>query len=120
MTFKELKKHIKEQQKELAKQISRGKYLRKPENRTDVTDEDKKLFFYGQWFENFRVHLLGQKYRHIHLAYCQFFNGTQYGRIELVTRLDNKPNKEKIESYIEAWKDTIAEEEPVCEEQVAA
>lgn len=110
MTFKELKKQIKEQQKALASTIRRGKHLRKPDNRTDVTKEDKKLFYYGTFFEYWSVRVMGQKYRHIHLAYCHFFNGTDYGLIELDTRSDNSRNQNRIDNYIKEWESMIDEE----------
>lgn len=122
MTFKELKKSIKENQKELASTIRRGKFLRKPDNRTDVTKEDKSLYWYtgyggNTWFDDYKVRDLGQKYRHVHIAYCHFFNGTEYGMIESETRSDNKRNQAVIDDHIKTWESMIDEEideEAIC------
>ena len=101
MTFKELKQKIKEEQKDLAQKISRGKYLRKPYRRVDVTAKDKKLYYYGEYYDDYQVYKLSYDYRHRHIAYCQFFNNTPYNLIESQT--NNLPKNELIEEYKSKW-----------------
>ena len=108
MTFKELKFKIKKEQKELALQIRRGKSLRKPDSRTDVTKEDKKLYYYGGSFEDWNVFLLSRKYRHRHIAYCTMFNNTQYGLIEQ-PRYGNKPSSRDLDKYKKDWTELLDE-----------
>lgn len=114
MTYKKLKQQIKEEQKNLALTIRRGKHLRKPENRVDVTDQDKKLFFSGPYFSDWRVRMLGDRYRHIHIAYCHFFNRTPFSMIEETNREGNKPTKLFIDTYINDWKNLIGATETEC------
>lgn len=108
MTYKELKNKIKEEQKTLALQIRRGKYLRKPDHRTDITKDDKKLYYYGSTFDDWNVHMLSQKYRHKHIAYCKMFNRTPYGQIE-DPKKGNSPSKKKIEEYENQWENLLDE-----------
>ncbi len=115
MTFKQLKLKIKQEQKERAKQIRRWKFLRKPKNRTDMTDEDKKLYFvrYGEseWFKE--TLSLRRDFRYNHVAYCNMFNGTPIKRIEQ-PREDNifTNNLVKIlyKEQIKKWESLIDEE----------
>lgn len=87
MTYKELKNKIKQEQKDLALKIRRGKYLRKPDNRgNNITDEDKKLYYYGGYFDDWKVYSLSFQYRNKHIAYCSFFNNTPYHAIEQIGR----------------------------------
>ena len=106
MTFKELKKQIKEDLKQRAQIISRGKFLRKPDNRTDITDDDKKNFYYMSSFDNWMVERHSIEYRHMHIAYCMMFNGTPYNMIEN-PRINNKPSKSKLEGWKEKWEAEI-------------
>lgn len=118
MTFKELKNQIKEQQKELARKIRRGKFLRKPDNRrtSDITKEDKSLYYYkgyggGSWYDVWKVKELSREYRHVHIAYCQFFNGTDYALIENPRdEYDHRPNMSTVDAYMNTWKEMIDED----------
>jgi hypothetical protein len=102
MTYKELKNKIKEEQKDLALKIRRGKYLRKPAHRVNISDEDKKLYYsYGD-FANWNVERLSQKYRHKHVVYCNMFNNTPYDKIEQPR--DNNPlSSNELEKYKKEW-----------------
>ena len=111
MTFKELKRKIKQEQKDLALKIRRGKFLRKPKNRKDVTKEEKKLFFYGSTFQPWEVEALSRKYRHNHIIYCNMFNKTPYDKIE-VPRDDNSPNSSLLENIREEWEKQL--DETIC------
>ena len=102
MTFKELKQKIKEEQKELAQIISRGKYLRKPCRRTDITKEDKNLYYFGAHYEPWKVEELRYNFRHRHIAYCQLFNKTPYSSIE-TPREENLPSKSLIKNFENEW-----------------
>ena len=117
MTFKELKKQIKEEQKELARKIRRGKHLRKPDNRVDLTKEDKELYLTNYYktvyYDDFKVRSLCRNYRHKHIAYCHFFNNTMYSLIEN-PRSDNKRNQDIIDHYIEGWKKELDEDVCLC------
>lgn len=108
MTYKELKNEIKEEQKTLALQIRRGKYLRKPDHRTNITKDDKKLYYYDLTFDDWNVYKLSQKYREKHIAYCKTFNRTPYGLIEN-PREGNSPNKSRIEEYENQWENRLDE-----------
>lgn len=115
MTFKELKLKIKEEQKQLAQQITRGKYLRKPHRREDITDEDRSLYFYKSYngdryyYNQDRVENLSNTYRHIHIMYCNMFNGTPYDKIEQ-PRDDNGPNGYLLDEIKKDWEAQIDEE----------
>ena len=108
MTYKELKNKIKEEQKILALQIRRGKYLRKPDHRVDITKDDKKLYYYGSIFATWNIERLSWEYRHKHIAYCKMFHNTPYGMIE-DPKEDNKPNKKQIEKYENEWENLLDE-----------
>ena len=108
MTYKDLKNKIKEEQKDLALKIRRGKFLRKPKNRTDVTKEDKKLFFYGSEFEPWEVKTLSRTYRHRHIIYCHMFNNTPYDKIEM-PRDNNSPEAYLLEKIRENWEKELDE-----------
>lgn len=110
MTFKELRKRVKEEQKQLAKDIRRGKYLRKPSNRTDITDDDKNLYYHYGDFETYMVEGLSWNYRHYHVAYCTFFNNTPYNLIE--SSPAKGPDTERIRLIKEGWESEI---ETVCD-----
>jgi hypothetical protein len=102
MTFKELKQKIKEEQKELAQIISRGKYLRKPCRRTDVTEEDKKLYYLVGMYCPWKVEELRYNFRHRHITYCRLFNKTPHSSIEK-PREDNLPSNNLIEKFKNEW-----------------
>jgi hypothetical protein len=108
MTYKELKNKIKEEQKTLALQIRRGKYLRKPSHRVDITKDDKKLFYSNNDFHAWKIDQLSSEYRHKHIAYCLMFNNTPYHLIEQPQE-QNKPYKSKLESYKKEWEGKIDE-----------
>lgn len=95
MTFKELKKKIKEEQKSLAQIIKEKKSRRK-----------KEQYGYVPGLENST-----DKYRHIHIAYCTFFNDTPYGMIEQTCHED--PNKNRINELKKNWETQI--DEVICD-----
>ncbi len=97
MTFKELKKKIKEEQKSLAQKIKNGKSGRKPGNRDDSNMKD---------FNNLDWNRHG--YRHSHIAYCQFFNNTPYSMIE-EPRDDNSPSSNRLETIQKGWESQLDE-----------
>jgi len=115
MTFKELKHKIKEEQKQLAQKIRRGKYLRKPDRREDMTADDKRFYFYKGYNNNLyfydqgRVEDLSSEYRHIHIMYCHMFNGTPYDKIEQ-PRDENGPSGSLLDSIQKQWECEIDEE----------
>lgn len=91
MTFKELKKQIKEEQKQAAQQIKELKSKRKESSCGYVFGLDRKRF----------------DYRHRHIAYCSFFNKTPYEKIELTCR--EAPISSIIDDYIKTWTKTCFE-----------
>lgn len=109
MTFKELKQKIKEEQKELAQVISRGKYLRKPTRRTDVTEGEKKLYYWGSFYSQDRVRDISDTYRHRHIMYCNMFNNTPYDKIEN-PREGNGPSQALLGEIKRDWESKIDEE----------
>jgi Zn-dependent metalloprotease len=100
MTFKELKKQIKEQQKQLASEIKaqKGKRKSSPDGYVSGLPYNR------------------DGYRHKHIAYCQFFNGTPYEKIELTCH--EKPRKSSIKKYMTEWEAAIDKEEVIDEEAV--
>ena len=113
MKFKELKNQIKNEQKELALKIRRGKFLRKPSNRLNLTDYDKRNFFSGGIFYDYYINTYSSRYRMTHIAYCMFFYKTPYEKIESSTKENNNPNKTLISKYIKEWESQI--DEIVCD-----
>lgn len=110
MTFKDLKNKIKQEQKILALQIRRGKFLRKPCYRTDITEDEKRLY-YSNWdndFANWKVNDLSCEYRHRHIIYCHMFNNTPYDSIEK-PHDDNYPDSGKLERIRKEWEGQIDE-----------
>lgn len=93
MTFKELKKQIKEEQKNRAIEIKELKSKRK----------SVPCGYVGGLNYN------SDRYRHMHIAYCQFFNNTPYSMIERECQI--KPRKNTIKDYINKWTMEIHEEE---------
>jgi len=98
--FIELKKSKKEELKALAKEIKLGRPLRKPHvyQAADTTKEARNA--------NYNLERNSLTFRHMHIAYCQFFNRTPYALIE-TPRENNKPIKHKINSYMTEWKTTL-------------
>ena len=101
MTFKELKKKIKEEQKELAQSIKLGKPLRKP-SVYDKADGDSIDAYHDMCWNR-------REYRHTHIAYCQFFNNTPYALIEQ-PRDNNLPDKTQVFVTTKKWEAEIDEE----------
>lgn len=91
MTFKELKKKIKEEQKSLAQIIKEKKSRRK-----------KEQYGYVQGLDYER-----NKYRHIHIAYCTFFNKTPYGMIE--SNCHEDPDTDRVDELKKNWELQIDE-----------
>lgn len=91
MTYKELKNKIKEEQKSLAQKIRVKKSKRK-----------EVQFGYVEGLDYDR-----DDYRHIHIAYCQFFNNTPYGLIEQQCYTD--PRESSIKDYIKRWESEVDE-----------
>lgn len=119
MNFKELKNKTKEEQKLLAKEIRRGKYLRKPKNRTDLSDIDISDYFWKNgrgdiFYDEGKVQSLSYTYRHMHIAYCMFFNKTPYEKIELKTRETKRPNKFYVDDMIKYF-EKVVNEEVICD-----
>lgn len=104
MTYKELKQHIKEEQKALARAIRKGKSARKPSNRNE-----ENIGFYEALFWN-RIN-----YRHRHIAYCEYFNNTPYEKIEKPRRenLTYPFTRSKIDSYKKEW-ESLLDEQIIC------
>jgi len=96
MNFKDLKHKIKEEQKQLAQTIKNQKSKRKEVPYGYVSGLD-----YNR-----------DDYRHIHIAYCQFFNNTPYGMIEQTCHTD--PRKSTIESYMKTWESDLDEDVRDC------
>ncbi len=96
MTYKELKYKIKEEQKSLAQKIKeqKNKRIYVPDGYVSGLDYNRDQF------------------RHIHIAYCQFFNKTPYGMIEQTCHED--PRKSSIKSYMTNWESQI-DDEVVCD-----
>ena len=109
MNFKDLKNKIKEEQKELAQVISRGKYLRKPRRRIDITEKEKKKYFWSSYYSYDKVKDLGSAYRHKHIVYCQMFNNTPYDKIEKPSD-ENKPSQGLLDEIKKDWESEIDEE----------
>ncbi len=91
MTFKELKNKIKNEQKELAKEIKALKAKRK-----------ESAYGYVEGLEYRR-----DEYRHTHIAYCQFFNKTPYEKIE--SSCHEAPRMRNVESHMVVWESKIDE-----------
>ncbi len=113
MTYKELRLKIKEEQKSLALQIRRGKFLRKPDNRKDITKEDKRLYYstYGDttYFGTWKVEALSQEFRHRHIIFCNMFNNTPYEAIEK-PRDDNRPSSRFLDKIRKEWESQVDDE----------
>lgn len=102
MTYKELKQHIKEEQKALARAIRQGKNARKPINRTE-----ENIGFYEALYWN-RIN-----YRYKHIVYCQMFNKTPYEKIEQ-PREYNPINKNRLDKIRKEW-ESLLDEQIICD-----
>ena len=91
MTFKKLKHKIKEEQKSLAQIIKEKKSRRK-----------KEPYGYVPGLE-----YSTNNYRHIHIAYCTFFNQTPYGMIE--SNCHEDPDTDRIDELKKKWETQIDE-----------
>lgn len=96
MKFKELKNKIKEEQKKLARKIKSLKAKRKVTPYGYVSGLDDERF----------------KYRHKHVAYCQFFNNTPYEKIEPNTH--GGLYKNTINKYYRKWNNELEEDVRNC------
>ena len=103
MTYKELKKQIKEEQKQLAQKIRLCKPLRKPSNRAKASEKTRSLCRYNNY---------SWEYRHRHIVYCQLFNNTPYERIESKVGSDNTPSQLLLDKIKIEWLAKI--DEVVC------
>jgi len=102
MTYKELKRHIKEEQKALAKAIKKGKSARKPSNRNE-----ENIGYYNALYWN-RIN-----YRYKHIVYCQMFNNTPYEKIEQ-PREYNPINKSRLDKIKKEW-ESLLDEQIICD-----
>ena len=102
MNYKQLKNKIKEEQKDRAIKIRILKAARKP----SVYNSNPEFYNKLGSLENHQW-----EYRHIHIAYCKFFNHTPYEKIE---RTCNEfPSEYKIDEFINNWTEEI-DDEVVC------
>jgi len=108
MTYKDLKNKIKQEQKLLAQKIRRGKFLRKPDNRKNVTKEDKTFYYYSGCYDDYKVQCLSEDYRHKHIIYCNMFNKTPYDKIEQPSS-DNTPRAFTLEKIQKEWESQLDE-----------
>lgn len=95
MKFKELKNKIKEEQKQLVKEIRTAKVKRKKSPDGYISGLSNKRY----------------TFRHRHIAYCQLFNKTPYEKIE--RKCHEKPNTFLIDKYMKEWYKEI-DHENVC------
>jgi len=92
MTFKELKNKIKKEQKDRAVKIRILKAARKPH----VYNSNPALYDKIGDLDSLRYN-----YRHVHIAYCMYFNNTKYDNIE--KKCEENPYIEKIDQYKKEW-----------------
>lgn len=100
MTYKELKKKIKDEQKSLALKIRNGKTGRKPKNRCSDNIADYESLWVNK-----------DLYRHKHIIYCNMFNDTPYDAIEQ-PRDDNSPSTYYLDKFRKEWEEQL--DEVVC------
>lgn len=100
MTKKEVKQQVKTQIKVLAKSLTTLKASRKEGKRN------------GRALDSIVSDILRKKYevRHLHVAYCLFFNGTDYNDIERKVACDNHPSEYVINKHTAEWEQSIQEE----------
>lgn len=99
MTYKELKEQTKFELKELAEDIRSWKDIRKPKNREDGV---------SQWEVDSAIFWRKRDFRHLHIAYCEFFNNTPYEKIE--KSCHESPDRGRIDGYKNDWIIKINEE----------
>lgn len=92
MTFKELKNKIKQEQKDRAVKIRILKAARKPH----VYNSNPGLYDKMGDLEQHQYN-----YRHTHIAYCMYFNNTEYEAIE--SKCNETPNTSKTNQYKKEW-----------------
>lgn len=92
MVFILLKNEVKQELKNLTKQIQDEKFSIKYKN-----NKDKKILSNLNKLEKLKY-----QYRNKHIAYCQFFNNTNYNQIE-VPNNNNYPNGFLIEENKSNW-----------------
>jgi hypothetical protein len=110
MTFKELKNKIKEEQKQLATHIRRQKFLRKPKNQRDLSEEDKAMYFVLDGDKIFNIPAtLGHYYRHRHIIYCNMFLNTPYDNIEQKVREGNQASAHLLDKFQKKWTEQLDE-----------
>jgi len=97
MTYKELTKRIKEEQKTLAHKIRNGKSGLKPCNRRSDNMNDLNSLEGNQ-----------STYRHNHIVYCMLFNRTPYEQIEQ-PRDNNLPSSYYLEKIQKEWESELDE-----------
>ena len=102
MNYKDLKNKIKEEQKQLALKIRNGKTGRKPSLRTTKNSRDYDSLEWNQ-----------QDYRHRHIIYCNFFNGTPYDAIEQ-PRDEHSPNTYLLDKIRKEWEEMLDEDVRDC------
>ena len=102
---KQLKLKIKEEQKQKASSIRLLKLARKPK----VFDENPTLYRSLGDLDSLRYH-----YRHIHIAYCEYFNNTSYEDIE--RKCDDPPSENYINKLMTEWINHVKEntDEALC------
>lgn len=108
MNFKETKQKIKDELINIATQIRRGKAVRKPRIYAEAGASDRLAN--GNLFMN-RI-----EFRHMHIAYCEFFNRTARSSIEQPSTY-NKPFDTRIDSYKKVWESMIEIEIEIGEEE---
>lgn len=103
--FKQLKLKIKAEQKEKASAIRLLKLARKP----SVYAKDPDMYNKLGDLDSLRYH-----YRHIHIAYCTYFNNTKYEDIERTC--DEMPSNNYLIKLKVEWDSNIREatDETVC------
>ena len=98
MNFKETKQKIKDELIHIAEQIRRGKAVRKPRIYAEAGQSDRSA--------NYNLFMNRLEFRHMHIAYCEFFNRTERSNIEQPDKY-NKPNSKLIDRYKEEWESMI-------------
>ena len=96
MTFKELKNKIKKELKETANTIRILKAARKPH----IYNSNPAMYDSMGYLDSHRYN-----YRHKHIAYCTFFNGTNYDDIEKTCY--ESPYFDKVDGYKKKWNSVV-------------
>jgi hypothetical protein len=106
MTFKEFKNKIKKQIKETAGTIRILKAARKPH----IYNSNPVLYDKLGDLDSLRYNI-----RHKHIAYCMFFNRTEYGNIE--KKCNESPNSSLLTKYKREWQyivEAIIDAKTIC------